>query len=101
MDRKYYIIGGQYEAICYGASATLAGAKRIARQHPELWDNWQGWHWPAIYRAEDVQSIESRGRITTPDGWRITVPRSGALPFACAQYRNGRAYWYNMEGVIA
>lgn len=97
MDCKYYVIGGQYEATCYGASATLAGAKRIARKHPELWDNWRGWRIPNIYRAEDVRTIEARGLICTPDGWQITIPRADALPYAVAEYRNGRAYWYNLD----
>lgn len=77
---KYYVIGGQYESICYGGSATLRGAKMIATKNMEHWDNWQGWHKPAIYRAEDTEEIESRGRITTYDGQTIRVPSPYAVP---------------------
>ena len=97
MEKKYYVIGGQYESICYGASSTLAGAKRIARKHAEYWDNWQGWHIPDIYRAEDVHEVDSCGRITTPDGQKIIVPGEDALPCAFAWYKNGRAYWEGTE----
>ena len=77
---NYYVIGGQYESICYGGSVTLRGAKMIATKNIEYWDNWQGWHKPAIYRAEDTEEIESRGRITTYDGQTIRVPRPYAVP---------------------
>lgn len=80
INRAYYVIGGQYESHYYGASATMRGAKLIAARNREYWDNWQGWHTPHIYRAEDVQAITSRGRITTPDGWEIIAPRPGAVP---------------------
>ena len=77
---KYYVIGGQYEKICYGGTPTLLGAKRMATKHEEYWDNWQGWHKPMIYRAEDTEIIESKGRITTPDGYEIRIPKNGAVP---------------------
>lgn len=54
MDIKYYVIGGQYCYKCYGGASTLAAAKRLANANQEYWDNWQGWHTPAIYRAEDT-----------------------------------------------
>jgi len=56
MTRKanYYVIGGQYNIVNYGGYPTLLGAKRIARQNQEYWDNWQGWHTPAIYDADDI-----------------------------------------------
>ena len=72
--KKYQVIGGQYESIWYGESDSLLGAKRIATKHEEYWDNWQGWHTPKIYLAEDTKRIESSGRITTRDGEMITVP---------------------------
>lgn len=72
--KKYQIIGGQYEYKFYGESDTLRGAKIIATKNAEYWDNWNGWHKPRIYRAEDVREIESNGRITTPDGVIIRVP---------------------------
>lgn len=75
---KFYVIGGQYEHICYGGAPTLIGAKRMATKHKEYWDNWQGWHKPRIYKAEDTCEITSRGAITTPDGWKIRVPKAGA-----------------------
>lgn len=78
--KKYQIIGGQYESYWHGESDSLHGARVIAGQNKEYWDNWQGWHTPQIYRAEDVEEIESRGRITTPDGVMIRVPVQGARP---------------------
>lgn len=78
--KKYQIIGGQYEQYWYGESDSLRGAKCIATRSREYWDNWQGWHTPRIYKAEDVQTIISRGRITTPDGWEVILPKPGAVP---------------------
>ena len=77
---NYYVIGGQYESICYGGTPTLIGAKRLATKNEEYWDNWQGWHKPAIYRAEDTEIIESCGRISCYDGAKIRVPVFGAEP---------------------
>ena len=54
---NYYVIGGQYRAYCYGGTPTLLGAKRLANRNEEYWDNWQGWHKPKIYRAEDTEEI--------------------------------------------
>lgn len=84
---NYYVIGSQYEYTCYGGTPTLIGAKRLANRNAEYWDNWQGWHLPAIYRAEDTVEIESRGAITTPDGWICRIPRPGAVPV----WANGHA----------
>ena len=56
---NYYVIGGQYQSYCYGGCETLLGAKRNARKHEENWDNWQGWHTPAIYAAEDCREVEN------------------------------------------
>lgn len=50
---NFYVIGGQYAQYNYGGSETLRGAKLIAAKHDEYWDNWQGWHRPCIYAAED------------------------------------------------
>ncbi len=77
---NYYVIGGQYESYCYGGTPTLIGAKRKATKNMEYWDNWQGWHKPQIYRAEDTEEIESRGRVTSYDGWIIRVPKLDAIP---------------------
>ena len=80
--KKYQVIGGQYESCWYGESDTLQGAKVIAAKNAEYWDNWQGWHTPSIYRAEDILKVESRGRITTRDGAIIRVPKEYAAPVA-------------------
>ena len=77
---NYYVIGGQYETICYGGTPTLIGAKRLANKNKEYWDNWQGWHTPGIYAAEDTTEIESRGRITTQDGITIRSIKAGSVP---------------------
>ena len=73
---NYYIIGGQYYAYCYGSAETLLGAKRIAAKHDEYWDNWQGWHRPKIYRAEDcvLADTQFHGEQMIPD--------DGAYPVA-------------------
>ena len=78
--KKFQVIGGQYESSYKGESDSLRGAKAIATKNAEYFDNWQGWKKPAIYSAEDVQEIESKGRITTPDGWTIKTPKAGAVP---------------------
>lgn len=95
-NNNYIVIGGQYETVCYGGAPTLTGAKRLASKNAEYWDNWQGWHVPNIYRAEDVREVESSGRITTPDGVWIIVPREGAQPCAVARDINGRTRWEDM-----
>lgn len=77
---NYYVIGGQYERICYGGTPTLIGAKRLATKNAEYWDNWQGWHKPQIYRAEDTEVIVSNSRILTRDGEEIRVPKYYAEP---------------------
>lgn len=71
-DIKYYVIGGQYRYFCYGGTPTLQGAKRLANKNREYWDNWQGWHTPCIYRAEDTIAIfdpfyKSDNRIPKPN----------------------------------
>lgn len=77
---NYYVIGGQYESYCYGGTPTLLGAKRLANKNREYWDNWQGWHTPRIYRAEDIKVIESNGRILSYDGEKIRIPKDFAEP---------------------
>ena len=78
--KKYQVIGGQYESKWYGESDSLRGAKCIATKHEEYWDNWQGWHKPLIFAAEDVVEIISNGRITSRDGQIIRVPKEFAEP---------------------
>ncbi len=70
---NYYVIGGQYDSYCYGGTPTLLGAKRLANKNEEYWDNWQGWHKPQIYRAEDV--VECHNFF----GYQMT-PKDGAMP---------------------
>lgn len=56
---NFAVIGGQYQAYCYGCTPTLLGAKRLAGKNEEYWDNWQGWHRPAVYRIEDTEIVEN------------------------------------------
>ena len=77
---NYYVIGGQYESICYGGTPTLIGAKRLATKNEEYRNNQQGWHKARTYRAEDTEIIESCGRISCYDGTKIRVPVFGAEP---------------------
>ena len=56
---KFYVIGGQHVAFNYGGAYTLEGAKRLASKHEEYWDNWQGWHKPKIFKAEDCTLREN------------------------------------------
>ena len=81
-NNNYYVIGGQYEYYCYGGCPTLIGAKRLATKNMEYWDNWQGWHKPRIYAANDTELIVSNGSITTPDGMTVRVPKYDAVPIA-------------------
>lgn len=87
----YYVIGGQYEDYCYGWSRTVLGAKRMARKHQELWDNWQGWHTPKVYAAEDCAVGE------TFHGEDIVRDREGGAPLPVAQYAKGKWYDGNWE----
>lgn len=75
---KFVVIGGQYEAYCYGTADTLIGAKRMASKNEEYWDNWQGWHTPKIYAEEDTQEVSS---ICSRSG--VTIgPKPFAVPVA-------------------
>ena len=87
---NYYVIGGQYASFCYGGTPTLIGAKRLARKSAEYWDNWQGWHIPDIYRAEDVEDVSNFYGDTK-------APTDGAMPVAWAWYNNGRPIWEGIE----
>lgn len=59
MTINYYVIGGQYNYYNHGGAETLLGAKRKAAACMEYWDNWQGWHRPAIYAANDCHETTS------------------------------------------
>lgn len=48
--KNFAVIGGQYQAYFYGFADTIHAAKILATKNDEYWDNWQGWHTPAIYR---------------------------------------------------
>lgn len=78
--KKYQVIGGQYEQAWKGESDSIRGAKIIAARNKELWDNWQGWHIPAVYRAEDCEVITAAGMVTVPDGREIIVHKPDAEP---------------------
>ena len=80
--KKYQVIGGQYEQNWIGESDSLHGAKIIAGKNKEFFDNWQGWHTPSIYKAEDCEDVESIGRITTADGTMIRIHKPDAEPIA-------------------
>ena len=71
---NFYVIGGQYENHYYGGSNTLRGAKMLATRNTEHWDNWQGFHKPGVYKAEDCEIIKTKGYICYPDGTEIAVP---------------------------
>lgn len=73
---NYYVIGGQYAQYCYGGAETLLGAKRLAAKHEEYWDNWQGWHRPSIYAAEDCVLAD------TQFGGEQMIHKREALPVA-------------------
>ena len=75
--KKYQVIGGQYESCWIGESDSLHGAK-IHLPYPSVGATE---HKPCIYRAEDVEIVESYGRICTPDGWDIRVTKPGARPW--------------------
>ena len=77
---NYYVIGGQYEDYCYGGTPTLIGSKRLATKSMEYWDNWQGWHKPRIYRAEDTKIITTHGWVSYYDGEEIRIPKDFAEP---------------------
>ena len=73
--KKYQVIGGQYVFCRKGESDTLRGAKIIAGKNLEYWDNWQGWHRPNIYKAEDcIQGEPSQFNFSG------IYPKAGAMP---------------------
>ena len=80
--KKFQVIGGQYEQHHYGESDTIRGARIIAGRNKEYWDNWQGWHIPAIYRAEDCEKLEVSGLVTYPDGLEVILHKPEAIPVA-------------------
>lgn len=78
--KKYQVIGGQYEQSWKGESDSLHGAKIIAGKNKEYWDNFQGWHTPHIYRAEDCERREAHGFITLYEGATYTFHKPDAEP---------------------
>ena len=64
--KKYQIIGGQYFQVNYGETDSLLTAKRIATQHTEYWDNWQGWHKPKIFLSADCMDRDAHGEPCGP-----------------------------------
>lgn len=88
---NYYAIGGQYAYYCHGGAPTLTGAKRLASRSAEYWDNWQGWHIPSIYKAEDVEDITNFYGETK-------APRQDASPISWGRYNSyGRVVWADRE----
>ena len=78
---NFVIIGGQYASYCYVFTPTLTGAKQLVHKNMEYWDNWQGWHAPKIYKAEDVEKVTNFYGETY-------APKNGALPAAVAWVEN-------------
>ena len=78
--KKYQVIGGQYEQSWKGESDSLHGARVIAGKNKEYFDNWQGWHTPGIYRAEDCREIVCKGWITMEDGETTIIHNDDAEP---------------------
>ena len=74
-ENRFYVIGGQYQAFNHGGTPTLLGAKRLAKKCEEYWDNWQGFHVPSIYAAEDCVRAENFY------GEQM-IPKAGATPVA-------------------
>ena len=72
---NYHVIGGQYASYFYGGTKTLLGAKRLATQSREYWDNWQGWHTPVVYRAADTEPCNNFYGA-------MRAPKADALPVA-------------------
>lgn len=66
-ENKYAVIGGQYHNVYYGCTPTLQGAKRLATQNEEYWDNYIGKHTPIIKKIEDTNEIDG-ARYPKHDG---------------------------------
>lgn len=88
MKTNYYIIGGQYAAYNHGGAETLLGAKRLAAKNEEYWDNWQGWHRPCIYAAQDCE-------VARNFYGEQMLPVAGARPVAVWDARSKR--WEEAE----
>lgn len=78
--KKYQVIGGEYETKWWGESDTLREAKMIANRFTECYSDGKPYK-PYIYLAEDVENVESHGRILTDDGVCTRVPKNNALPY--------------------
>lgn len=85
---KYAVIGGQYQSYFYGFASSLQAAKILATRSAEYWDNWQGWHIPAVYAAEDVEPVVN----FCGAGY---APRFGAVPVAAKAY--GDRAWHTKD----
>lgn len=73
----YIVVGGQYRDCHYGIKPTLHAAKILSTQNAEYWDNWQGWHKPAIYKLSSCYKVvgyldEVNGKVwyDDPGPWR-------------------------------
>lgn len=85
----YYVIGGQYEAICYGWKPTLHAAKLLAAKNEEYWDNWQGWNRPAIYDAKNCEM-----RKTMYRDYETIVPKGDVYPALKWTGKRWDAIWW-------
>lgn len=79
MLKQYVVIGGQYESYCYGSSESLHGAKILASKSLEYWDNWSAFHYPVIYRRDDVEKCHNFYGETY-------CPKAFASPMATREY---------------
>lgn len=70
---NYIVVGGQYTYNVYGSKDSLRAAKQLASKHEEYWGNWQGWHTPNIYRAEDC----TEEGYPEPWAYPVAVKRNG------------------------
>lgn len=97
-DKNYYVVGGQYEPYPYGGTMTLQGAKQLATKNAEHWDNWQGWHVPAIYAAADMEPHECTGQFHEYGMMgTVMLPKEEARPVAVKVGKK----WYNKSDVTA
>ena len=93
MKGKYYVIGGQYQAYCYGSRETIHGAKLLASKNDEHWDNWGGWHRPKIYSGEDCVLADTQFY-----GEQV-IPAEGARPVTVYDMQKKR--WTKKEDLMS
>lgn len=87
---NYYVIGGQYQSYCPGGAETLRGAMQLATKSREYWDNFEGWHVPSVYKAEDTVEV-------TNFFGAQRAPKEGAQPVRVGRWINGKTLWSTPE----